>query len=102
MRNTLETFPLYRVIKGIRSVRWVVEGGHAVAFYLIDAQLAPGVKQQVSTAHVAEEFTVRNGLITRIDLVVCFAGGLRPESGQTTSRAGLLTDLCVRTGPKSI
>lgn len=102
MRRSLKNFPLYKVITRIRNVRWIVDGGNAVAFYLIDTNAIPGVDQHAATAHVSEWFHVRRGLITRIDLVVCFAGGLSPQSSQASSRAGLLTDLCVRTGPQGV
>lgn len=102
MRHQLETFPLYKVITAINVDQWVVEGARAVAFYRIEANLIPGVPQHAATAHVAEMFTLRNGLITRIQVVDCFAGALRPESGVGQSRAPLLTDLCVRTGPRSV
>lgn len=102
MRHNLETYPLYKVITALHDVRWIVDGGNAVAFYLIEANLAPGVNQHAATAHVAEWFHVKNGLITRIDVDVCFAGALRPDGWQGQSHAGLFTDLCLRDGPNGV
>ena len=102
LRHVLATSPLLKLITHIRNERWIVDGGNAVVYYLIDTNAVPGVPQHAATAHVAEWFHVSHGLITRIDLVVCFAGALTPEGGQAASRDKDLTDLCIRSGPKGL
>ena len=102
LRHIIATSPLLKLITNIRHEQWVVEGGNAVAYYLIDTNAVPGVPQHAATAHVAEWFHVSHGLITRIDLVVCFAGALSPESDAASTRDKDLTDLCMRSGPKGV
>ena len=102
LRHIIATSPLLKLIRGERHIQWIVDGGSAVAFYLIDTNAIPGVPQHAATAHVAEWFHVSHGLITRIDVVVCFAGALTNESDMAPSRERDLTDLCIRTGPKGL
>ncbi len=49
------------VITGIRNVRWIVEGDHAVAFYDLD------VTTSDRPVLIAERFRVVDGLITEIE-----------------------------------
>jgi hypothetical protein len=102
MRRNLETFPLYKAIASLHDVSWIVDGNNAVAFYLLDVNAVPGVSLHAATAHVSEWFHVQRGLITRIDVVECFALGFRPESVNGTTHAGLLTDLCARSGARDV
>ncbi|HVV35759.1 MAG TPA: hypothetical protein VHC63_04090 [Acidimicrobiales bacterium] len=102
MRHQLATSQEYKLITRLHDERWVAEGDEADAFYRIEASAVPGQDVHAATAYVAERFNVVHGLITRIDVVECFAGALTTEAAQERSVAPLVTDLCLRSGPKGL
>ena len=98
IRASLANDPRFQVIIGLRDIRWIVEDDQAVAFYLIDTGLVPGVPAQSSTVHVSERFTITDGLISQIEAVFCFAGGSVPEGSRNPSIAPEAASLCSRSG----
>ncbi len=100
LRYQLEHEQMLKLIIRLRDVRWLVDGDQANAYYLIDTTGVPGVGPRVSTAHVSERFRVRNGVITEIEAIFCFAGGTATDSAAAESphlwREAIL---CLRAGP---
>jgi hypothetical protein len=99
LRHQLETNNLLKLIIRLRDIRWMVDGDQANAYYLIDTTGLPGLGPKVSTAHVSERFRVRNGLVTEIEAIFCFAGGTGADTATTESQLWRESILCLRTGP---
>jgi hypothetical protein len=99
MRANLASFPLYSLIDAIQDVRWVVDGDQADAYYLIQTGSGVGLPAHTATAHIAERFTVKHGLITKLEAIFCFAGGPTPETASQDVPQGQSQILCVRTSP---
>jgi hypothetical protein len=78
IRRNLEEAPYYRVITGMRDVRWFVEGDQATAYYLLDTSTFPETVH-TSTVHLAERFRVEGGLITEIEAIFWVNPGLEPR-----------------------
>jgi hypothetical protein len=77
IRAGLES-PVMDVIVGVRDVRWFVDGEHATAFYLLDSSTFPPSPAHTATAHIAERFRVRDGLIHEIEAVFWITPGVEP------------------------
>ena len=70
-------------VRGIRELRWIVEGNQAVGFFLMDSVFP------ITTTHIAERFQVENGMITEVENIFCASANHTPESSKMPSPTSL-------------
>jgi hypothetical protein len=75
LRQSLNKGAQYRLIRGIRDLRWFVAGNDVFAIYTVDAGLSTGT---LASGRTFERFRIENGLITQIEVVVYTSLGKAP------------------------
>lgn len=81
LRNSIKNDIGIKSVKGIRDLKWYVDGSDAIAFFVLDAVI-PGTNIYVGTTHIFERFHVENGLINEVESTFCYSPGHTPEDGK--------------------
>jgi hypothetical protein len=79
LRNSIKNDAGIKLVKGIRDLKWYVDGEDAIAFFVMDAAIG---KSYVGTTHIFERFHVENGLISEVEATFCYSFTLTPEDGK--------------------
>jgi hypothetical protein len=72
-----------KLVRGLRELRWVVEGNQAVGFFVMDSVFP------MTSTHIIERFQVENGLITEVENIFCASANRTPEPSKIPSPTNL-------------